>query len=110
MSRITGVAATRLVRDIMAAPAGSGPDTPGNCGPNRIYGDEALVLIVRDGVGTQEVFVRYSGCVAHGFDDGRTRRRLTGDALRPLLLGPHRPTSGMQVAVAEVLGRRYLLR
>jgi hypothetical protein len=105
MSRITGEAAKRLVRAIMAAPRGSGP----NCGPGSMYGVEALVLIVRDGVRTQEVFVRYSGSDAHGFDDGRTRRWLTADALRPLLVGPHRPVHGVKVPVAKLVwpGKRW---
>ncbi|RSM91503.1 hypothetical protein DMH04_00400 [Kibdelosporangium aridum] len=102
LSRVTGETAARLVRAILSAPEGSGPNTPGNCVPEVMYGDEAQVLVVRDGVRRQEVFVRYSGCDAHGFDDGHTRRWLTADALEVLLAGPHRPSGGLQSAVARL--------
>ncbi|ONI77881.1 hypothetical protein ALI144C_31195 [Actinosynnema sp. ALI-1.44] len=106
LSRIGGDASRQLVQAILAAPEGSGPNTPGNCAPHTMYGDEALVLTVRGTTRTQEVFVRYSGCDAHGFDDGHTRRRLTADALRPLLSGPHQPQHGLQRTVAELLQPR----
>jgi hypothetical protein len=70
-----------------------------------MFGDQALVLRVRGNDGEQEVFVRYSGCDGHGFDDGHTRRLLTGAALRPLLAGPHRPAT-LNGSVAELVWPR----
>ncbi|CAM4079272.1 hypothetical protein KIPE111705_39490 [Kibdelosporangium persicum] len=102
LSRRTGETAERLVRAILSAPRGSGPNTPGNCVPEAMYGREAQVLIVRDGVRVQQVFVRYSGCDGHGFDDGHTRRWLTTDTLEILLAGPHRVLGGLQSAVARL--------
>jgi hypothetical protein len=93
----------RLVQAIAAAPAGSGPNTPQNCSPDRAYGEEIIVLIVRDELRIQEVFVRYSGCDGHGLDDGHTRRWLTADVLRPVLAGPHRPLYGLQSAVVDLV-------
>jgi hypothetical protein len=89
-SRLTGADAAAVANAILAAPEGTGPDSPENCAADYAYGDELLVLRIPGGT---EVFVRYSGCVGHGFDDGHTRRRLTADAARPLLSGPHRPMS-----------------
>lgn len=92
-SRLSGEDAAAVVRAILAAPAGDGPNEPGSCPPEVAYGDEVLLLVVRGGAGTQEVFVRYSGCDGHGIDDGHTHRRLTSQALKPLLSGPHMPSS-----------------
>jgi hypothetical protein len=89
-SRLTGAEAAAVASAIIAAPEGIGPDSPENCAADYAYGDELLVLRIPGGT---EVLVRYSGCVAHGFDDGHTRRQLTADAIRPLLSGPNRPMS-----------------
>lgn len=102
MSRLSGEEARAVVRAILAAPEGEGPNEPGNCLPEVAEGDEVLLLIVRDRARAQEVFVRYSGCDGHGIDDGDTHRRLTADALRPLLAGPHRP-GGLNGAVAALV-------
>jgi hypothetical protein len=88
---LVGEQARAVVRAILEAPEGEGPNDPENCLPEYAYGNEVLLLRVSDGARTQEVFVRYSGCVGHGIDDGHTHRRLTSDALTPLLSGPHRP-------------------
>jgi hypothetical protein len=101
-SELTGTEATAVVRAILAAPEGGGPNEPDNCLPEVAHGGEMLVLTVRGGSRTQEVFVRYSGCDGHGIDDGRTLRRLTADALKPLLSGPHLPTA-LNGAVAELV-------
>jgi hypothetical protein len=95
--------AREVVRAILAAPPGSGPNEPRNCMREYAYGDEVLLLLVRDGTRTQEVVVRYDGCDGHGFDDGHTHRRITADALAPLLAGPHRP-SVMSGAIADLVG------
>ncbi|HEX4224767.1 MAG TPA: hypothetical protein VHZ97_20535 [Pseudonocardiaceae bacterium] len=103
---ITGDPAAELVRAILAAPEGTGPNSPGDCAQSVMFGNQAIVLRVRGTEGTQEVFVRYSGCDGHGFDDGQVRRRLTAEALRPVLAGPHRPgTLNRSVAELVWLGR-----
>jgi hypothetical protein len=89
-SRLTGAETAAAASAILAAPEGTGPDSPENCAADFAHGDELLVLRIPSGT---EVLVRYSGCVGHGFDDGHTRRQLTADAVRPLLSGPHRPMS-----------------
>jgi hypothetical protein len=105
LSTITGDDATRLIQAIHAAPQGSGPDTPGCPWPDEVHGVEAIVLIVRAGEQTQEVFVRYSGYEGHGFDDGHTRRWLTTDALLALLKGPHWPIHDLHMPVSRWSGR-----
>ena len=90
-SHLSGGDAQAVVRAILAAPEGGGPNEPGSCAPEASDGDEALLLMVRDGTRTQEVVVHYSGCDRHGIDDGRTHRSLTADTLTPLLAGPHQP-------------------
>ena len=89
--RLVGEEARAVVRAILAAPPGGGPDRPEDCLPEVALGIEVMLLLVRDGERTQEIFVRYSGCDHHGFDDGHTLRRLTADSLTPLLSGPHEP-------------------
>jgi hypothetical protein len=103
-SQLTGEEAQAVVRAILAAPEGDGPNEPGNCAPEVAFGEEVLLLTARDSARGQEVFVRYSGCDGHGFDDGQTHRRLTSDALKPLLSGPHEPSS-LSGAVGELLWR-----
>jgi len=92
-SRVVGEPARAIVDAILAAPQGSGPDDPDSCAKDVAYGDDVLLVAVRGGAGTREVFVRYSGCDGHGTDDGHTRRALTADVVRPLLSGPHEPSS-----------------
>ncbi|MGH3880733.1 MAG: hypothetical protein ACRDSK_27225 [Actinophytocola sp.] len=93
-----------VVRAILAAPRGSGPNEPRNCMREYAYGDEVLLLLVRDRARTQEVVVRYDACDGHGFDDGHSHRRITADSLAPLLAGPHRP-SVMSGAVYDLVWR-----
>jgi hypothetical protein len=102
-SRLSDEDSRAVVRAILAAPPGDGPNEPGSCLPETAQGDEVLLLVVRDGTHTQEVFVRYSGCAGHGTDDGRTHCRLTTEVLTPLLSGPHRPDV-LNGAVAGLLG------
>ncbi|OLF19121.1 hypothetical protein [Actinophytocola xanthii] len=94
--------ARAVVAAVTAAPQGEGPNQPESCIPEVAYGDEVLLLLVRDSARTHEVFVRYSGCDGHGMDDGTTHRRLTPDALTLLLSGSHRPTA-LNGIVADVL-------
>lgn len=94
-SRLTGPDAQALAADILAAPAGTGPNAPENCAAEVAFGEEVLVLRVEGGRSTQEIFVRYSGCDGHGTDDAVVRRRLTAEVVRPLLRGgPHAMLSG----------------
>jgi hypothetical protein len=104
-SALTGEEARAVVLAILAAPEGHGPNSPDDCMPEVAYGDEVLLLTVRGSARTQEVFVRYSGCDGHGIDDGHTHRRLTTEALKPLLSGPHSPTA-LNRSVAELLRPR----
>jgi hypothetical protein len=104
-TRMTGDTAAELVNAILAAPEGTGPNSPGDCAASRMFGDQAIVLRVHGTERTQEVFVRYSGCDGHGFDDGRIRRRLTAEALGPILAGPHRPGT-LNGSVAELVWLR----
>ncbi|HET6299728.1 MAG TPA: hypothetical protein VFG33_40565 [Kribbella sp.] len=52
---------------------------------------EILVLKVHGDKGEQDVLVRITDCAWNGFDDGVTARRLTKDALQPLLTAVGRP-------------------
>jgi hypothetical protein len=101
-SRISGAEATDLVRAVLAAPEGQGPNSPENCAPQVALGEEALVLRIDSSRGLNEVVVRYSGCDGHGTDDGTTTRTLTSDVLNAVLTGPNRPTS-LQGDVAALL-------
>jgi hypothetical protein len=103
-SQLVGPDAQAVAQAILAAPEGDGPNSPENCAPEVMYGDEVLLLTARDTTRTQEVFVRYSGCDGHGIDDGHTHRRLTADVLKPLLSGPHAPSS-LNGEVAELVWR-----
>jgi hypothetical protein len=49
-----------------------------------------MVLRVESAAGESTVHARYSGCDHNGFDDGVTERRLTREAMQPLLAGPNR--------------------
>ncbi len=88
--RLTGAAAQDVVAAIAAAPPGGGPDNPGDCTPDYSYGDDVMVLRIASDAGESTVHVRYSGCDHNGFDDGVTVRRLTREAMQPLLAGPNR--------------------
>lgn len=88
--RLTGAAARDVVAAIAAAPPGGGPDNPGDCLPDYSYGDDLMVLHVTSEQGESTVHARYSGCDHNGFDDGVTVRRLTREAMQPLLEGPNR--------------------
>lgn len=88
--RLTGAAAQDVVAAIAAAPPGGGPDNPDDCLPDYSYGDDVMVLHVTSDEGETTVHVRYSGCDHNGFDDGVTLRRLTREAVQPLLAGPNR--------------------
>ncbi|HEX5532782.1 MAG TPA: hypothetical protein VFX33_03475, partial [Actinomycetales bacterium] len=101
-SRLSGAVAAELVRALVAAPEGTGPNSPENCAPEVALGDEVVVLRIGSSRGLHEVVVRYSGCVGNGTDDGTTTRRSTSDVLNAVLTGPNQPTS-LQGNVAALL-------
>jgi hypothetical protein len=89
-SRLTGPAADHLVRDLLAAPPGTGPaisDTT-TCAPAD-PGHDFLVLRVQGSAHSQDVLYRYDGCRENGTDDGTTLRQLTADTARQLFVGVH---------------------
>ena len=83
--RLDGSAAAQAIRGIAGAPAGGGPDDPGQCLPGVSYGDDVIVLFVRSAAGRSEIVLRYAGCDHNGFDDGRTVRRLTATSVAPFI-------------------------
>ncbi|CAN5253602.1 hypothetical protein BH09ACT10_BH09ACT10_23390 [soil metagenome] len=87
-SRWRGKAASDLVGAIEKAPLGGGPNDSSTC--LDAYGDEMMTLRIDSGTGVSQMYVRYSGCGHHGFDDGALIRSLTRPSLRPLLAGPNR--------------------
>lgn len=91
--RLEGQAASDALEAVAAAPAGGGPDRPQSCLKRVSYGGEMIVLRVTSDAGTSQVYLRYSGCDHNGFDDGVTVRRLTADAVRPLVAGPNQVLS-----------------
>lgn len=104
-SRHTGAAATALVRALVAAPAGAGPDTPGQCSADTTLGSDLALVTVNTPERQSQVVVRYSGCTGHRMDDGHLTRRLTGPALTRVLAGPNTPTLGMSGTVGALLPR-----
>lgn len=104
-SELTGPAARDLVRDLLAAPEGSGPNDPEHCTRAAAYGDEIILLQVRGSAHDQAAYVRYAGCDGHGTDDGVTPHQLTRPVMRALLTGPHRPST-LQGSVADLAGWR----
>ena len=101
--RIAGEDAKRVVNAILAAPEGVGPDVDdADRGHPASDGTEIAVLRVETTDGAREVVVRYSGELGNSFDDGRTKRRLTADGLRPLLTGANRAMQ-FYVPVAPLL-------
>lgn len=101
-SRLDADQARRLLRSIHAAPRGGGPNSPSTCSDDERLGEEMVVLRFTTSGGVREVALRYSGCDGHGIDDGRVVRRLTAEVLKPVLTGPHEPSS-LSGAVARLL-------
>ncbi len=85
--RYDGKLAARVVRQIVAAPTGGGPDTPKAC--TERLGSEIMVLRVSSSTGGSQIRVRYSACDHHGFDDGVNVRALTRDPMQALINGPN---------------------
>jgi hypothetical protein len=93
-AEISGDSARAVGEALLAAPPpAAGPDSlpAAESSACKTTDREILVLKVHGDTGTQEVLVRFTGCVRTGFDDGTTTRVLTKDALQPLLTAVGRP-------------------
>jgi hypothetical protein len=90
-SRLTGVTAERLVRDLLAAPRGAGPTVtdPRMCVDDP--GSEVIVLGVDGSTHDQDVIYRYAGCKHNGTDDGTALRQLTSTTTKQIFVGVHQP-------------------
>jgi hypothetical protein len=88
-SRLTGVAADHLVRDLIAAPPGVGPmfSDPQRCAPEP--GSDLVILRVQGTDHAQDVLYRYDGCRQNGTDDSSELRQVTTDTARQIFLGVH---------------------
>ncbi|ONI66874.1 hypothetical protein BWI15_27175 [Kribbella sp. ALI-6-A] len=107
-SRLTGTAADRLVRDLVAAPPGVGPtfSDPRRCPPEPSpdLGHDFLILRVQGTDHAQDVLYRYDGCRHHGTDDGSTLRQLTADTARQLFVGVHQLSTSYQAIDKFLIG------
>ena len=83
--RLDGTQAAAAVHGIQESAVGGGPDDPGQCMP--ALGSEIIVLRITSDQGLHEVYLRYSGCQEHGFDDGVHLRTLTHEAIAPFISG-----------------------
>jgi hypothetical protein len=101
-SRILDTAAGKLVDDLVAAPAGSGPNitNPRICGPDPGY--EVIILRAHGSQHDQDVIVRYEGCKRNGTDDGSVARQLTSSAAKQIFFGVHEP-DGMNRTLYQLL-------
>ncbi|GAB3822727.1 hypothetical protein [Kribbella italica] len=90
-SRLTGPVAQRLVRDLVAAPAGTGPTVTDQRVCFDDPGGEIIVLRVDGSVHDQDVVYRYAGCKHNGTDDGTTLRRATSATAKAIFVGVHAP-------------------
>jgi hypothetical protein len=101
-SRILDAAAGKLVDDLVAAPAGSGPNItdPRICGSDP--GNEVIVLRAHGSEHDQDVIVRYEGCKRNGTDDGSVARQLTSSAAKQIFSGVHEP-DGMNRTLYQLL-------
>lgn len=91
-AKFTGERAATLIAAILDSPNGTGPNGFGTCVDP--YGSEMVSMIVRGSSGTQEVFLRFSGCDHNSYDDGKNLWKLTKENLRPALAEPNKPYQG----------------
>lgn len=103
--RLTGESAREAIRAVGELRIGSGPNSPEDCLPEVSYGDEIVVLRITSDQGQSEVYLRYSGCDHHGFDDGVTVRRLTAEAMAPFLAGPNTVVGSLSSGMARLIWR-----
>lgn len=90
-SRLTGPVAERLVRDLVAAPAGTGPTVTDRRACGSDPGGELIILRVDGSEHDQDVAYRYGGCKHNGTDDGTTLRRATPETAKAIFVGVHEP-------------------
>jgi len=101
--QLAGDQAAAVITGIAAAPAGSGPNSPDSCSTEVRYGDEVIVLRVTAEAGESQIYLRFSGCDHHGYDDGADVRTLTRAVVTQLIKDSNTPLSwGMEVG--DVLG------
>jgi hypothetical protein len=103
--RLVDDAARAAIEGIVALELGSGPNDPTHCLPEVSYGDELVVLGITSDKGESEVYLRYSGCDHHGFDDGLNVRRLTAGAMVPFLCGPNTVVGSLSSGMARLIWR-----
>jgi hypothetical protein len=101
-SRLTGSVAAHLVRDLVAAPVGTGPTVTDQrvCGDDP--GGEVVVLRVDGSAHDQDVIYRYAGCKHNGTDDGTTLRQATSATAKVIFVGVHEP-AGVGNALYQLL-------
>jgi hypothetical protein len=101
--RLDGAPAARSIARIAGSQLGSGPNTPQNCARAGRFGDDAIVLLITSDAGMSQVFLRYSGCVLHGFDDGTSYRTLTKESVAPFIAGQNQPQSANGGPMAHII-------
>ncbi|MEV6282853.1 hypothetical protein [Kribbella sp. NPDC051770] len=101
-SRLTGPVAERLVRDLVAAPTGTGPTVtnPRICGSDP--GGELVILRVDGSAHDQDVVYRHAGCKHNGTDDGTTLRQATPATAKAIFVGVHEP-NGVRDVLHQLL-------
>ncbi|GAB2568414.1 hypothetical protein GCM10027269_24160 [Kribbella endophytica] len=103
-SQLTGVVAERFVRDLVAAPVGTGPTVTDSrlCGADP--GGEVVVLRVDGSEHDQDVLYRYDGCKYNGTDDGTTLRQATSATAKVIFVGAHEPRGHTNVMTQLLIG------
>ncbi len=103
-SQLTGAVAERFVRDLIAAPAGTGPTVTSwrICGADP--GREVVVLRVDGSVHDQDVLYRYDGCKHNATDDGTTLRQATSATAKVIFVGVHEPRGHTNVMTQLLIG------
>ena len=83
---LSGALAQEAVMGSEKGPVGSGPNNPKSCSEEVQYGDDVIVLRVQHVRGESQIYLRFSGCNYHGFDDGTTVHRLTSATVANFLV------------------------
>ncbi|GAB2568421.1 hypothetical protein [Kribbella endophytica] len=103
-SRLTGDVAGRLVRDLVAAPFGTGPTVTDRRACFDDPGGEVVVLRVNGSAHDQDVVYRYAGCKHNGTDDGTTLRQATTATAKVIFAGAHEPVDYGNVLYQLLVG------
>ncbi|WP_432945340.1 hypothetical protein ACQPXM_05305 [Kribbella sp. CA-253562] len=104
-SRLTGDVARQLVRDLVAAPPGTGPTVTDQRVCADDPGGEIIILRVEGSEHDQDVIYRYAGCKHNGTDDGATLRRATSATAKVVFAGVHQPDGYGNVLTQLLIGR-----